>query len=178
MTALDRYLCDFNSGAQDDAAWADGSVKFLISCAVGVDRPPETMITSVRCVVTSADNSEVLVVEDPTAKHILPGGRREPGETIEETVRREVQEETGYGLGDIELIGVMHFKHLTRKPPDYSYPYPHFFHLVYTAHSTYYDDMAREKGGYEIGAEFWWIGWKNDDAQQTVKDYIVSASNS
>ncbi len=36
----------------------------------------------------------------------------------------------------------------------------------------------RKRKVYEIGAEFWWIGWKNDDAQQTIKDYIVSASNS
>ena len=30
----------------------------------------------------------------------------------------------------------------------------------------------RKRKKYEIGAEFWWIGWKNDDAQQTVKDYL------
>ena len=29
--------------------------------------------------------------------------------------------------------------------------------------------------GYEIGAEFWWIGWQNDDAQKTVANYIASA---
>ena len=29
--------------------------------------------------------------------------------------------------------------------------------------------------GYEIGAEFWWIGWKDSDAQQTIADHISSA---
>ena len=29
--------------------------------------------------------------------------------------------------------------------------------------------------GYEIGAEFWWIGWQNDDAQKAVANYIASA---
>ena len=26
--------------------------------------------------------------------------------------------------------------------------------------------------GYEIGAEFWWIGWRDNDAQNTVADFI------
>ena len=25
---------------------------------------------------------------------------------------------------------------------------------------------------YEIGAEFWWIGWRDNDAQNTVADFI------
>jgi hypothetical protein len=29
--------------------------------------------------------------------------------------------------------------------------------------------------GYEIGAEFWWIGWKDSNAQQTIADHISSA---
>ena len=28
---------------------------------------------------------------------------------------------------------------------------------------------------YEIGAEFWWIGWKDSNAQQTIADHISSA---
>jgi len=29
--------------------------------------------------------------------------------------------------------------------------------------------------GYEIGAEFWWIGWHKNDAQNAVANYIASA---
>lgn len=29
--------------------------------------------------------------------------------------------------------------------------------------------------GYEIGAEFLWIGWKDSDAQQTIANHISSA---
>jgi 8-oxo-dGTP pyrophosphatase MutT (NUDIX family) len=36
----------------------------------------------------------------------LPGGSMEPGESIEETVRREVLEETGLKMGAIHLFGV------------------------------------------------------------------------
>ena len=26
---------------------------------------------------------------------------------------------------------------------------------------------------YEIGCEYWWIGWQNDDAQRSMADYIA-----
>ena len=29
--------------------------------------------------------------------------------------------------------------------------------------------------GYEIGAEFWWIGWQKNDARNAVANYIASA---
>ena len=32
----------------------------------------------------------------------------------------------------------------------------------------------RIREGYEIGAEFWWIGWQNDNAQQAIANYIAS----
>lgn len=36
----------------------------------------------------------------------LPGGLMEPGETIEETARREVYEETGLAVTDLRLYGI------------------------------------------------------------------------
>lgn len=29
---------------------------------------------------------------------------------------------------------------------------------------------------YEIGAEFWWIGWRDNDAQNTVADFISTST--
>lgn len=29
-----------------------------------------------------------------------------------------------------------------------------------------------DKEKYEVGAEFWWTGWKDNDAQRSVADYI------
>ena len=26
--------------------------------------------------------------------------------------------------------------------------------------------------GHEVGAEFWWVGWKNSDAQSTITEYL------
>ena len=36
----------------------------------------------------------------------------------------------------------------------------------------------QSRDGYEIGAEFWWIGWQNNDAQQSIADYIQTATQS
>ncbi len=30
----------------------------------------------------------------------------------------------------------------------------------------------RKKDTYEVGSEFWWVGWKDSDTQQTVAGYI------
>jgi len=56
--------------------------------------PLPEFVVSVRCVVGVA--GRVVVCETPDDTHVIPGGRREPGETFEATARREVHEETGW----------------------------------------------------------------------------------
>src|SRR3954471_15177305 len=51
--------------------------------------PPTEHVRSVRCVAFHEDS--VLALRDPVGAHVLPGGRREPGETLE----REMLDETG-----------------------------------------------------------------------------------
>lgn len=34
----------------------------------------------------------------------------------------------------------------------------------------------RARHGYEVGCEFWWVGWQNNDAQQAMADYISTAA--
>ena len=34
----------------------------------------------------------------------------------------------------------------------------------------------RTRDKYEVGAEFWWIGWQNNDAQQSIANYIASTT--
>lgn len=34
----------------------------------------------------------------------------------------------------------------------------------------------RSREGYEVGAEFSWVGWQNDDAQQAMAEYIAAAT--
>jgi hypothetical protein len=28
-------------------------------------------------------------------------------------------------------------------------------------------------GGFDVGVEFWWIGWKDEDAQQKIRSFIA-----
>ena len=30
----------------------------------------------------------------------------------------------------------------------------------------------RGEGGYDVGLEFWWVGWGDDSAQRAIADYI------
>ena len=36
----------------------------------------------------------------------------------------------------------------------------------------------REEGKFEVGMEFWWIGWGDDGAQKAITDYIKNTLDS
>lgn len=114
--------------------------------------PPVEFVTSVRCVVMHDDT--VLVVHDPDEIHIIPGGRRNPGETLVQTALREVREETGWTVTGLRQLGVKHFQHLSPKAANHAYPFPNFLQLIYLAEALCYDAAAIEDDGYELSAEF------------------------
>jgi 8-oxo-dGTP diphosphatase len=64
----------------------------------------------------------------------IPGGHVEPGEWPEATVRREVYEETGAILGDLEPLGYQAIRILGSVPPGYRYPSPDSYQVFYLAH--------------------------------------------
>jgi ADP-ribose pyrophosphatase YjhB (NUDIX family) len=136
--------------AEEAARW--GSTSLRVESYLGDKMPPVELVTSVRAVVLRG--CEVLVVRDPDGLHITPGGRREPGESLEETLRREVLEETGWTVEETHLLGFGRFRHLGPEPPGYRYPYPVFLHLVYVARAGSYLPEAREKDGYELASGF------------------------
>jgi ADP-ribose pyrophosphatase YjhB (NUDIX family) len=145
-----KFLSAHLVQAEEDCRW--GELRLHVASYLCGDLPPPELITSARAVVLRADG--VLVVRDPTSVHILPGGRRQAGETLEQTVRREVLEETGWVIDPPSLLGVKHFRHLGPKPPAYPYAYPDFFQVVYAAQAHRFDPGGREPDGYELGAEF------------------------
>jgi ADP-ribose pyrophosphatase YjhB (NUDIX family) len=73
----------------------------------------------------------VMVVRDPGSVHVLPSGRRQVGESLEQTLRRELLEETGWAIGEPHLLGVRHFHQQGRTPA--TQPYPDFFQVVFVA---------------------------------------------
>jgi ADP-ribose pyrophosphatase YjhB (NUDIX family) len=144
---LTAFLKDHRPFAQSRTTWPAG-IELAETCYVlDSDLPPAHYVTSVRAVVLKEDR--VLVCRDPEGTHhLLPGGRCQEGETLVETLRREVLEETGWTIAAPALIGLVHFCHLTPKPPDYPYPYPDFLQLVYAACALTRDQSAMARDEY------------------------------
>jgi 8-oxo-dGTP pyrophosphatase MutT (NUDIX family) len=115
--------------------------------------PPDELISSARAVLLRGD--EVMVIQDhQNESYIIPGGRREPGETVLETLQREIREETGWSVRDTAVIGCIHFQHLGPKPTSYPYPHPHFFWAIFTAQAVSFDAAAIEEDFYVTSASF------------------------
>ena len=120
------------------------------------ETPPVDFVSSVRAVVFK--EGSVLVMRNLDGPHILPGGRVEKGETLEETLHRELLEEAGVEIEVMAQIGVVHFRHTTPKPKDYPYPYPDFLWPVHVA--SFVDDRpdAKVQDDYEISSRFLPLG--------------------
>lgn len=90
------------------------------------DFPPE-LLSSARAVVFKG--SRVVVVREQHGEHhIEPGGRIETGESVEQTVRREVAEECGWSVGALTQLGFHYLEPLTPKP---SYAGPRWGQMVH-----------------------------------------------
>lgn len=58
---------------------------------------------TVKAVILSADR-RVLILRKTGGAHDLPGGKVDPGETVEAALAREVFEETGLKIGPTEMV--------------------------------------------------------------------------
>ncbi|HEY7021210.1 MAG TPA: NUDIX hydrolase [Ktedonobacterales bacterium] len=147
---LANFLETLTPAATETDQW--GALQFDVTAYLTESAPPLEYVTSVRAVV--ARGKQALVITSPDREHILPGGRREPGESLTETLRREALEETGWSLISLRLLGCKHFHHLTPKPDAYTYPYPDFLQVVYTAVAEAYHPDQRIVDDYELDARF------------------------
>lgn len=95
----------------------------------------DELIVSVRCLV-QVEHQLVVCTDVSGTLTVLPGGRREPGETLVETACREIHEETGWTLlaDSLEQIGFIHLTNLGTPQP--GYPYPDALHLVMTGQAS------------------------------------------
>lgn len=148
---LDSFLVSCSPMVSEAVVWGE-RMRLRATAYLSQRVPPLRYVTSVRAVVLR--KGSVLVQQDRDSRHVLPGGRREGVESIETTLRREVGEETGWSLGEVELLGFTHFLHLDPKQPDYAYPHSDLFHLVHVAEAVAYSPETRLDDGYEIGSEF------------------------
>jgi len=141
----------------EEVAWVGGAMPLRVSAHVTDRRPPDDLITSVRCIVLA--EGKVVVCRDPDQLHVIPGGRRESGESLAQTAAREVHEETGWQVdpGALTQLGFLHLQHLAPKPEGYAYPYPDFTQLVFagrTAGRAVDADAAwSDTDGYVVGCQ-------------------------
>ena len=148
---LSRFLSRYTPLTEERATWGQAT-RLRITGYLGAEVPPLRYVTSVRCLLLR--DGEVLVQRDVSSTHILPGGRREGEETLEQTLHREVLEETGWTLRSPSMLGWMHFHRFGPKPPGSPYPHPDFLQVVYTAQPHRFVPAARLDDGYELESEF------------------------
>ena len=84
---LAAFLAPLTAFAEEVVTWPTGTMRLA-------------------CYLTDGDR--VLVIQDPTTKHIMPGGRLEPNETPEDALQRKMLEETGWTLACFRPIGILH----------------------------------------------------------------------
>lgn len=69
--------------------------------------PNEYAVPAVGALILN-DQDEVFLMKSPkwNGQWLVPGGKIEKGDSMEQTVRKEVREETNLEVGDIELLEV------------------------------------------------------------------------
>jgi ADP-ribose pyrophosphatase YjhB (NUDIX family) len=148
-----EFLAAHRPQAHEHGRW--DTLRFQLASYLCARLPPLELIGSARAVLLRAGQAgqgvQVMVVRDPGSVHVLPGGRRQAGESLEQTLRRELLEETGWAIHQPHLLGVRHFHHCRTPDGD---PFPDFFQAVYVAHAHTVHPEAREVGGYELEAAF------------------------
>ena len=170
-------LLDVRAAATtENVSWANGAVRFHVGVHLTpAAEVPDELVSSARCIVRVGDRVLVCTNADGLA-HVLPGGRREPGETPADAAVREVHEETGWHLDRSTLrdVGWLHFSYRTPVAPEFErYPHPDFVHAVYTAEATHRDDA---QGGAWLDTEGFVIGSElrtEDEASAIVADLVL-----
>ncbi len=141
--------------AEESTVWDKGEptpTPLHIVGYLAAESPPLGYVTSVRALVLRGD--ELLTLQTVAEAQILPGGRREGGESPETTLRREVLEESGWTIRNPSLLGFIHFRNLGPRPSlpaddQYNYSYPDFINLVYVAEAESYSAASLLPNEYE-----------------------------
>ena len=147
---LELFLAGRTPLAFETATWE--TLDLEISYYASDELPPDHLITSVRAVVLTSEH--VLVIREPTGdEHIVPGGRRRVGESLEDALRREVLEETCWTVADLSILAVGHFHITSDVPEDYPYPSPDFLQLIYLTTPLEFQDQRTIEDDWVAGCE-------------------------
>ena len=141
---LVRAFEGLEKAGETEVVWGGGTIPIRVASYFCESFPTLEQVSSVRCIVFRGD--AVLVVregERGERAHVVPGGRREAGESVRQTLERELLEEIGWTVGEPRLIGVVWLRHGRPLPPDRPLDlrldprwYPDFVWLIYTAEAA------------------------------------------
>ncbi|MCH5583701.1 NUDIX domain-containing protein [Shimazuella sp. AN120528] len=101
-----------------------------VSEVLSSDLPPKNEITTVFGIITYKKR---ILLANLYRGWDLPGGHIEAGESLEETLVREVYEETKVIVDNPTLIGYQQMEVFAPKPQPYRYPYPMSYQVHYHA---------------------------------------------
>ena len=131
----------------------DGDHRLTLTGYVTTESPPDELILAGRAVVLRG--SEVLVILSPSGEEVLPGGRREEGESPKDAARREVIEETGWTLDTLEPLAALHFHYVTPRPEGVGRViYPDFLWQVFVGSPRDHVPEQLQRGDWEMDAYF------------------------
>jgi ADP-ribose pyrophosphatase YjhB (NUDIX family) len=153
---LDALAASFAAELERRTPLVDGeaiwpSARLRNRLFVGDHDFPGELLVSARAVVFKA--SRVVVVDEIHGeRHIEPGGGLEPGETVEQTVRREVAEECGWTVGELTLLGFHFLEPLTQPRPHLSRRWGPMVHAIFVTEGLSYSRAAKDMTQIEIGS--------------------------
>jgi 8-oxo-dGTP pyrophosphatase MutT (NUDIX family) len=151
MCDVGRFFATLTPAAEEEVAWLGGTIRLRLRVYLTDELAPLDYVSSVRAVVVT--DAGCAVLRNADGVHALPGGRREPDETLQETLCRELREEIGCRVTTSQPFGLLHFHHLTGKPSVYPYPYPDFLQVVFAVRGTP-DEPSGTPDPYETSVEF------------------------
>jgi ADP-ribose pyrophosphatase YjhB (NUDIX family) len=124
----------------------DPAVSLDVRHCLAAALPPAEWRSSTLAIVTLADDTVLFLnPASPSGAlaHVLVGGRAEGAETPEETLRREVAEETGWLAEPVAVVGFRHFRQPEPPHPQLAdRPYPDFVQPIYAARAARFDSAA------------------------------------
>lgn len=82
----------------------NGHLEYYKEIRKYVGHKPLILPGAVVCIIN--EKNDILLQQRPNGTWGLPGGLMDLGESMEETARREVKEETGLNIGELILLGV------------------------------------------------------------------------
>lgn len=134
-TSLAAFLSGRTPAAIEHVVWPQTGGEFDFCAYLTPDPPPLDLVVSARAILIR--DGLVLAFDSGTGTtHVIPGGRREPGESLEGTLAREIREEIGCEiapgprpLGFIQLHNCLPRRHGS------PYPYPDSLWIVYAANA-------------------------------------------